>query len=95
MKKIPRLVYEIRFEDGRWRLFAPDGEPTQIGQFAEEQHPQGRRNGSKKEVVASASACLVFVSRDLRIPFELVIKTKDGEIEDKRTYGEDPRRTRG
>lgn len=31
----------------------------------------------------------------LAVESELTIKRKDGSIQDKRTYGEDPRRTRG
>ncbi len=38
---------------------------------------------------------LRFAWTDLRIRSELTIKDRHGDIQDKRTYGEDPRRTKG
>ncbi|GMV18586.1 MAG: hypothetical protein AMXMBFR56_68100 [Polyangiaceae bacterium] len=82
VKKMPRLVYEIRFEDGVWSLFAPDGEALSW-------------RGRKGDVVTMAALYLESAWEDLRIRSELVIKTRGGEIQDKRTYGEDPKRSKG
>lgn len=81
-KKMPRLAYEVRFENGEWGLFAPDGEALFW-------------RGRKGDVVTIAALYLRSAWNDLRIRSELVIKTKDGEIQDKCTYGEDPKRSKG
>ena len=83
MKKPPRLVYEVRFEDGWWECFAPDGETILTGRFG--------KSDTVDEIRRRLSDAWAF----LRLRSELVIKNKKGEIQDKRTYGEDPRRTRG
>lgn len=82
VKKMPRLVYEVRFENGAWSLFAPDGEALSW-------------RGRKGDVVTMAALYLNSAWEDLHIRSELVIKTKAGEIQDKRTYGEDPKRSKG
>lgn len=82
-KKVPRLVYEIRFEKGFWYLFAPDNEIVATGM------------GDKKETIRSASERLCGIWFSMRVRSELVIKTKAGTIQDKRTYGLDPRKSKG
>ncbi len=82
MKKIPRLVYEIRFKDDDWHCFAPDGEVILLC-------------GRKSSLVEIAADRLIDAWNKLRVYSELVIKTKAGKIQDKRTYGEDPQRTKG
>lgn len=50
---------------------------------------------SKADAVETAAGLLRQAWRYLYVRSELVIKARDGRIIDTRTYGEDPRRTKG
>lgn len=89
-KKHVRLHYEIRAlrtVPGKtkllWALFAPDGEML-------------TSDYNKAVLVKRAAQRLKDAWVELRVPSELVIKGRHGtRIQDKRTYGLDPRRIRG
>lgn len=82
-RKPPRLRYEIRLgDDGWWGFYAPDRCLA-----------SGFR--LKATAVAWASGELENAWNYLDVRSELTIKRRDGSIQDKRTYGADPRRTRG
>lgn len=79
---VKRLRFEVRkLADGSWGLFGPGG-------FT------GSRQ-SKADMSWLASISLKWAWTMLRIRSELVIKDRKGRVQDTRTYGDDPRRTRG
>lgn len=92
MKKSPRLQFEIRVlrlvQPQRtspryaWALFAPGNEFV-------------RTMTSKRPLVEWAATELNALWDLLRVRSELTIKDKAGDIQDKRTYGEDPVRSKG
>lgn len=77
-----RLRFEVRkLSDGAWGLFGPGG-------FTE-------ARSVKADLVWLAGHLLADAWGSLRLRSELVIKDRKGRIHDTRTYGDDPRRTRG
>jgi hypothetical protein len=78
-----RLQYEIRKGGKNWGLYLR-GHRTVLWVDA-----------SKRELTLVAAHLLTNAWLDLRIPSELTIKRANGTIQDKRTYGNDPRRTKG
>ena len=77
-----RLRFEVRRTD--------DG----AGGFYAGKESVGSR-AYKSDIVWLAAFNLTSAWENLRIRSELVIKSRDGRIQDTRTYGDDPRRTRG
>lgn len=84
-RKPPRLRYEIRFEVGAWMLFGPDD--LSGDSICDRAY--------KADLVWLAASLLTNAWEDIGVRSELTIKRRDGSIQDKRTYGADPRRTRG
>ena len=82
MAKPVRLQFEIRWEGGAWRFFAPDGVMLLT-------------HSIKSAVVGSAAHELARSWDRLHVRSELTIKTKAGVICDKRTYGDDPEDIQG
>jgi len=81
-KLLHRYRYEVRkLSGGAWGLCDQAG-PVQCRE-------------TKRAMVTVASGLLTQLYYDLKVRSELVIKRADGSIQDTRTYGEDPRRTRG
>lgn len=77
-----RLRFEVRkLSGGAWGLCDQAG-PVQCRE-------------TKRAMVTAASGLLTQLYYDLKVRSELVVKRADGRIQDTRTYGEDPRGTRG
>lgn len=82
-KKPPRLRYEIRrMTEGWWAFIGPG--PTVL-----------QTVGRKSDLVWQAAQELAQAWDTLCVRSELVIKRADGTIQDCRTYGDDPRGTKG
>ena len=82
MKRHPRLTYTLRYRAGLWALIAPDGESCLSGVY-------------KAALTADCADSLMYAWRTLRIRSELRICDRWGKVVDSRTYGEDPRATKG
>lgn len=79
-----RLRYEIRKQkDGTWGFFAKGEKQALDYSF------------NKGIIVKEAAHQLQEAWDRLRVRSELSIKSVAGRIRDKRTYGDDPRKTRG
>lgn len=77
-----RLRYEVRLvKPGTWGFFPGEGQPVYYD--------------NKGDCVEHASGDCRLLWRRWGIRTELLIKARDGRIIDTRTYGEDPRRTKG
>lgn len=86
-KKPHRMYYEIRqletaMGERVWAFVCPDGSVT-------ESRPR------KDSLVADVARELRRAWEGLRVRSELVIKDRHGRIQDRRTYGDDPRSSRG
>lgn len=82
-KRMPRLVFEIRWDEDGWGFFDPSGKR------------QAWRT-SKQGAVEVASDALADAYLRCGILSELKIKNRgSGEIGDSRTYGDDPVKTKG
>lgn len=82
-KKPYRHRFEIRpCDDGGWAFVCSDGTVT---------HTEKQ----KRWLVQVVGWELTRAWEGLRLRSELTIKRRDGSIQDKRTYGDDPRRTKG
>lgn len=77
-----RLRYEVRFLRSEWRFVAEDG--TEL--YSHELKPWA---------ISRATVQLRNAWKFLRVRSELTIKLKNGDIQDKRTYGDDPREIKG
>lgn len=75
----------LRDESGSWCFINTDTQPAQTLDV----------RGHKADLVWIAAQTLTSAWRDLGIRSELTIKRADGTIQDKRTFGADPRRTKG
>lgn len=83
---VKRLRFEVlRDESGMWAFVSAASLPKKVVHL-------GKR---KRDVVQYASDDLNFIWAEWCIRSELTIKGRDGSIQDTRTYGDDPRRTRG
>lgn len=79
---VKRLRFEVRkTDDGAWGFYA--GKEC-VGSRAH-----------KSDMVWLAAFNLTSAWENLRIRSELVIKDRKGRVQDTRTYGDDPRRTKG
>lgn len=76
-----RMQYAIRYEQGRWVF--------KLGKTVIVEDPV------KLHLVRLASAELVRAQGWLALRSELTIHRRDGTIQDRRTYGQDPRRSPG
>lgn len=77
-----RYRYEVkRVEPGTWCFLPGKGQPVYFD--------------NKGDCVEHASAMCRMLWECFGIRIELLIKRADGTIQDTRTYGDDPRRTRG
>lgn len=81
--KHPRLTYTLRYRAGLWVLVAPDGGECKVGRAV------------KSDAVWASAGYLRDCWSILRIRSELRICDRRGKIVDSRTYGEDPKRTKG
>ena len=85
MSKPKRIRWEVRWDRkiGEWGIWC-----YPIGNL--DRYHRLKRN-AVKSAAKSCRECLA----EFGELSELTIKRKDGTIQDKRTYGKDPRRTRG
>lgn len=85
-KKPYRHRFEVlRDESGEWCFVNADSEPK----------PVLVSRAVKSDTIWLASHYLRSAWSNLRIRSELTIKRRDGSIQDKRTFGDDPGETKG
>jgi len=75
----------LRDESGAWCFVNADTQPGKVVKVL----------ACKRDAVWWAAQDLSYAWEQMHIRSELTIKRADGTIQDKRTFGEDPRRTRG
>lgn len=81
-KKAKRRRFEVYFAAKRWFGREVGGEPAMRWAGCAFDH----KRYAVQKAVAYARVCR---------PSQLFIKGRDGKVQDERTYGADPRRTRG